>query len=80
MKYRMHYSAQGDEYISRVGLSGHYEGTNHHGVNVVLESTKVLEAGETVDLTADIQPNYDYFQTGTGYGGWDNVDRDGSEK
>lgn len=74
------YSAQGDEYISRVGLSGHYEGTNHHGVNVVLESTKVLEAGETVDLTADIQPNYDYFQTGTGYGGWDNVDRDGSEK
>jgi hypothetical protein len=26
-----------------------------------------LGAGEVVDLTADIQPNYDYFKSGPGY-------------
>jgi hypothetical protein len=28
--------------ISKVGLTGHYEGTNHHGKAVVLETTKQL--------------------------------------
>jgi hypothetical protein len=49
-------------------------------VTVVLECTKQLAKGETVDLTEDIQPNYDYFKTGTGYGGWDKVERDGTIK
>jgi ferredoxin len=74
------YTAKGGEFIARVGLTGHYEGTNHHGVKVVLESTKQLSKGESVDLTEDTQPNYDYFKSGTGYGGWDNVDRDGTVK
>ncbi|HBX68574.1 MAG TPA: hypothetical protein DEH25_04120 [Chloroflexi bacterium] len=62
------YEAKGGEYISRVGLSGHYEGTDHHGDAVVLDCVKQLEAGEVVDLTEDIQANYDYFQGGPGYG------------
>lgn len=61
------YTARGGEYISRVGLTGHYEGTNHHGVKVVLDAVKQLEAGEVVDLTADIQANYEYFKSGPGY-------------
>jgi ferredoxin len=61
------YSAKGGEFISKVGISGHYEGTDHQGNQVVLETAKKLEAGETVDLTPDIKPNYDYFQSGPGY-------------
>jgi len=61
------YIASGGEYISRVGLTGHYEATDHDGDPVVLDTTKQLEAGEVVDLTEDIQPNYDYFDGGPGY-------------
>ncbi len=61
------YEAQGGEYISIVGLTGHFEGTNHEGEPVVLDSVRQLEAGETIDLTDDIQPNYDYFTDGPGY-------------
>ena len=61
------YTAKGSEYISKLGLSDHYEGTNHHGEKVVLDCVQQLEAGEAVDLTADIQANYDYFKSGTGY-------------
>jgi ferredoxin len=62
------YEAAGGEYISRKGLTGHYEGTDHNDEPVVLDSVKQLEAGEVVDLTEDIQPNYDYFESGPGYG------------
>jgi ferredoxin len=65
------YTAKGGEYISKVGLSGHYEGTNHHGKQVVLDCVRPLNAGEKIDLTADIQANYDYFKTGPGYGAKD---------
>jgi len=68
------YSAKGGEYVSKVGLSGHYEGENSNGVQVVLETAKQLEAGEVVDLTADIQPNYDFFTSGPGYSANDNDD------
>lgn len=61
------YSAKGGEFISRLGLTGHYEGTNHHGDAVVLDCVKKLEAGEVVDLTEDIQPNKEYFSKGPGY-------------
>jgi len=61
------YTAKGGEFISRVGLSGHYEGTNHHGVAVVLETAKQLAAGEVVDLTPDIAANAAYYQSGPGY-------------
>jgi ferredoxin len=68
------YSAKGGEFINKVGLGGHYEGTNHHGKQVVLETTKKLEAGEVIDLTPDIKFNYDFFQGGPGYGAKDNDD------
>jgi len=61
------YTARGGEFISRVGLTGHYEGENHAGEAVVLDSVKQLEAGEIVDLTEDIKPNYAYFEDGPGY-------------
>ena len=61
------YTAKGGEFISRIGLTGHYEGTNHHGDAVVLDSVKQLAAGETVDLSADIQANADYYKKGPGY-------------
>ena len=65
------YEASGGEYISKVGLSGHFEGTDHHGDAIVLDTVKELAAGETVDLTEDIQPNYDFFESGPGYGALD---------
>ncbi len=61
------YTAKGGEYISRVGLTGHFEGTNHHGHPISLDTTRQLEAGETVDLTPDIQPNYEFYKSGPGY-------------
>jgi ferredoxin len=63
--------AAGGEYISKVGLTGHYEATNHHGDPVVLDTVRELEAGEEVDLTEDIKPNYDFFESGPGYGALD---------
>jgi ferredoxin len=61
------YSAKGGEFISKLGLTEHYEGTNHQGESVALDCVKKLAAGEVVDLTADIQPNYDYYKSGPGY-------------
>lgn len=67
------YEAKGGEYQAKpVGTPGFdtvFEGENHHGQPVKIESTRVLQAGEVVDLTEDIQPNYDYFTSGPGY--WD---------
>ena len=40
------YTAKGGEYISLKGQKGHYEGTNHHGEAVVLDSVRQLAAGE----------------------------------
>lgn len=62
------YTANDGEYISRKELTGSYEGTNHDGETVTLDCVKQLEAGEVVDLTEDIQANYDYFEDGPGYG------------
>jgi len=67
------YAAKGGERIAQpVGMPGFdqvFEGTNHHGQPVKMESTKVLQAGEAVNLKPDIKPNYDFFQGGPGY--WD---------
>ena len=68
------YTAKGGEYISRVGLSGHFDGTNHHGNPISLDTVKQLEAGEVVDLTEDIKPNYDFFTSGPGYAANDSDD------
>jgi ferredoxin len=61
------YTAKGGEYVSLVGLTGHWEGVNHHGVAVVLDTVRELQPGESVDLTDDIQPNYEFFKSGPGY-------------
>ncbi len=62
------YEAAGGEYINRVGLAGHYEGEDAEGSPVILDTVKQLELGEIVDLTEDIQANYDFFEEGPGYG------------
>ncbi len=62
------FEAAGGEYINRVGLTGSYEGENTDGEPVVLETVRQLEAGEVVDLTEDVQLNYDFFEDGPGYG------------
>jgi len=65
------YDAKGAERLSMPagtpGFDSVYDGKNHHGEAVHLEHTRILTAGESVDLTKDIQPNYDYFQKGPGY-------------
>ncbi len=61
------YTAKGGEFINKPGLAGHYEGSNHHGKTVVLETTRQLAAGEIVDLTSDTQVNSDFFKSGPGY-------------
>jgi len=61
------YTAKGGEFISKVGLTDHFEGTNHSGTRVVLDTVRQLTAGEVVSLREDIQPNYDFFKSGPGY-------------
>jgi hypothetical protein len=38
-----------------------------YGEEVVLDTVKQLDVGEVVDLTKDIQSNYDFFEKGPGY-------------
>jgi ferredoxin len=68
------YTARGGEFINRPGLTGQYEGTNHNGNPVKLDTVRALTAGETVNLRDDIQSNYDFFKSGPGYGAKDQDD------
>ena len=65
------YTAKGGEYLSEpVGTAGYdtvYDGHNHDGEAVHLEATRVLEAGEVVDLTPAIETNKAFFAEGPGY-------------
>lgn len=61
------YTAKGGEVISHISIVGNWEGKNHHGKPIALENARKLNAGEVINLKADIQPNYDYFKTGPGY-------------
>lgn len=69
------FEAKGGEYLNKPagtpGFDTAYEGENHAGETVKLAHTRVLEAGEVVDLTEDIQPNFDYFEKGPGYSALD---------
>lgn len=49
------YLARGGEYINQVGLTGRYEGYDHHGNKVALGTVRLLAAGEMVDLRASIK-------------------------
>ena len=55
------YAAKGSEHINEAGLTGHYEATDHHGKTVVLETTRVLAAGEVLDLRGSIKRNAQFF-------------------
>ena len=61
------YKAKGGELISQIGLTGHYEGVDHHGNEIKLNCTRPLKAGEVVDLTNQIATNKEYFSEGPGY-------------
>ncbi len=69
------YTAKGGEVVSQpVGTAGFdqaWSGENEHGEPVEVKATRTLTAGEAIDLTPDIQPNYDYFTKGPGYGALD---------
>lgn len=72
------YEATGGEYLSQpAGTAGYetaYEGTDHHDREVKLSAARQLEAGDVVDLTPDVQPNYDFFEAGPGYwDGWEEM-------
>jgi ferredoxin len=59
------YEARGDEVQSMPagtpGFDTPFDGENQYGEPVHLEHTRVLEAGEVLDLTEDNPPNYHYF-------------------
>jgi ferredoxin len=57
------YLAKGGEYINQAGLTGHYQGKDHNGADIVLESTRILAAGEVVDLTSSVKLNRDFYRS-----------------
>jgi ferredoxin len=65
------YKAKGGERASQpVGTPGFtevFDGSNHEGDAVHIESTRTLKAGEVLDLTLDTPVNADYFTKGPGY-------------
>ena len=65
------YEAHGDERMNMpAGTEGYdeeYETEDVNGVSWVLKHTRVLDAGEVVDLTPAIQTNEDFYAGGPGY-------------
>lgn len=49
------------------GFNEAFAGHDYEGNPIHIESTHTLEPDEEVDLTKDIQANYDYFSGGPGY-------------
>ncbi len=49
------------------GFDETFHGHDYEGNEVQVDHTRTLEPGEELDLTKDIQPNYDYFEEGPGY-------------
>lgn len=65
------YSASGGEVLSAVegtpGFETPYEGENHDADIVKIPSTRILTAGESVDLTPAIENNANFYSKGPGY-------------
>jgi len=65
------YTAKGGEVQSMPkgtpGFDQEWDGKDEHGNPVHVFGARTLEAGQQVDLTPDIRPNYDYFTKGMGY-------------
>jgi len=49
------------------GFDKPFDGHDYEGNEVHLEFTRTLEPEPEIDLTKDIQANYDYFESGPGY-------------
>lgn len=49
------------------GYEEPFDGHDYDGNQVHIDHTRRLSPDDVVDLTQDIQPNYDYFQEGPGY-------------
>ncbi len=56
------YQAKGGEILNQVGLHSRYEGQDHRGEIIVLDSTRALQPGEAVDLRASIALNRGFFK------------------
>ena len=56
------YKAVGGERINEAGLNGAYEAKDHHGEVVSLATTRVLAAGEIVDLRGGIESNKRFYK------------------
>ncbi len=56
------YVAQGGEVLNENGLTGRYVGKNHHGQEVILTATRILNADEIVDLRGAVQANSSFFK------------------
>ncbi len=65
------YTAKGGERQSMpkgtAGFTEVYDGKNRDGEAVHLVATKVLAAGEVLDLTPAIKANADFYKSGPGY-------------
>lgn len=65
------YRAKGGEYQSMPagtpGFTTEYDGKNHDGEDVHLDTTRILAAGDVVDFTPDTAPNAAFFKEGPGY-------------
>ncbi len=49
------------------GFDQPFNGNDYDGNPVHIDYTRQLGPGEVIDLTKDIQPNYDFFLEGPGY-------------
>ncbi len=49
------------------GFDEPFDGYDYEGNPIHIDFTRELEEGEIVDLTRDVQANYDYFKNGPGY-------------
>jgi len=53
--------------VGTPGFTEAYDGKDHDSHPVHLKATKILKAGEAVDLSPDIEPNFNFFKSGPGY-------------
>lgn len=56
------FKAKGGEFINQAGLTGRYEAVNHNGKKVALETTRVLSAGEVINLRESIRANQEFYR------------------
>jgi ferredoxin len=56
------FKAAGGEILNQAGLKGHYQGANHRGETIVLETTRALTVGEVIDLRSSIALNREFYR------------------